>query len=176
MPRKRKTPTPAEVEQEIADLLDSWGEEAYQLIHEGHKQYDAAIRKKSRGLSPLTANDLFILQDLSAKVKYNHYKKYKTLKTKLKKAQEHNKSTPVVLESSRDEVTQSKSSQITVGSSRRELEQRDMGLKKSTMKELVTISRRSRSFSVREDTERGVRDDMREIIRGRIRGRRRNKS
>ena len=171
MPRKRKTPTPTEVEQEIADLLDSWGEEAYQLIHEGHKQYDAAIRKIS-GLSPLTANDLFILQDLSAKVKYNHYKKYKTLKTKLKKAQEHNKSTPVVLESSRDEVTQSKSSQITVGSSRRELEQRDMGPKKSTMKELVPISRRSRSFSVREDTERGVRDDMREIIRGR----RRNKS
>eukprot|EP00578_Thalassiosira_sp_NH16_P015528 CAMPEP_0181128510 /NCGR_PEP_ID=MMETSP1071-20121207/28806_1 /TAXON_ID=35127 /ORGANISM="Thalassiosira sp., Strain NH16" /LENGTH=168 /DNA_ID=CAMNT_0023214393 /DNA_START=331 /DNA_END=834 /DNA_ORIENTATION=- len=168
MPRERKTPTPAEVEQEIADLLDSWGEEAYQLIHEGHKQYDAAIRKKSRGLSPLTANDLFILQDLSAKVKYDHYKKYKTLKTKLKKAQEeHNKSKPVVLESSRDEVTQSKSSQmITVGSSRRELEQRDMGPKKSTMKELVPISRRSRSFSVREDTERGVRDDMREIIRG----------
>jgi len=51
MPRKRKTPTPAEVEQEIADLLDSWGEEAYQRIHEGHKQYDAAIRKISRPFS-----------------------------------------------------------------------------------------------------------------------------
>ncbi len=170
MPRKRKTPTPAEVEQEIADLLASWGE-AYQIIHEGHKQYDAAIRKKSRGLSPLTANDLFILQDLSAKVKYSHYKKYKTLKTKLKKAQEHNKSTPVVLESSRHDLTQSKSSQITVGSSRLELEQRDMGPKKSTMKKLAPISWLELGSM---DTERGVRDDMREIIRSR--SRRRNKS
>ena len=93
----------------------------------------------------MTANDLFILQDVSAKVKYNHYKKYKTLKTKLKKAQEHNKSTPVVLESFRHEVTQNKSSQLIVGSSRRELEQRDMGPKKSTMKELLPISRQARS-------------------------------
>ena len=74
----------------------------------------------------MTANDLFILQDLSAKVKYNHYKKYYTLKTKLKKAKKDFESTPV-------------------GSSRRELEQRDMGPKKSTMKELLPISRQARS-------------------------------
>ena len=74
----------------------------------------------------MTVEDNRILQNVSLRVKYDLYKKYYTLKTKLKKAKKDFESTQV-------------------GSSRRELEQRDMGPKKSTMKELLPISRQARS-------------------------------
>ena len=132
MARKKKTPTPSEVELEIECLLSSWAD-ALEIVHDGHKKYQAVLTKKSRylskkskGCSPLTVEDNRILQNVSLRVKYDLYKKYYTLKTKLKKAKKDFESTPV-------------------GSSRRELEQRDMGPKKSTMKELLPISRQARS-------------------------------
>ena len=94
MARTTKTPTPSEVELEIVHLLRGWGDDL-QTIHEGFKQYQAALMKKSRfsnkklkGRSPLTMQDHRILQDPSLKAKYHHYKKYNTMKTKLKKAQQ----------------------------------------------------------------------------------------
>ena len=94
MARTKKTPTPSEVELEIERLLRGWGDDL-QIIHEGYKQYQAVLMKKSRflnkklkGPSPLTIQDHRILQDPSLKAKYHHYKKYNTMKTKLKKAQQ----------------------------------------------------------------------------------------
>ena len=94
MARTKKTPTPSEVELEIVHLLRGWGDDL-QTIHEGYKQYQAVLMKKSRflnkklkGRSPLTTQDHRILQDPSLKAKYHHYKKYNTMKTKLKKAQQ----------------------------------------------------------------------------------------
>ena len=85
---KKPPPTPAEVEQEIADLLASWGD-AFEIIHEGHKKYHAIMAKKTKGRSPLTIEDHFILGDKSLKAKYSQYGKYNTLKAKLKKAQKN---------------------------------------------------------------------------------------
>ena len=98
--RTKKTPTPSEVELEIVHLLRGWGDDL-QTIHEGYKQYQAVLMKKSRflnkklkGRSPLTIQDHRILQDPSLKAKYHHYKKYNTLKTKLKTALQDFESTP----------------------------------------------------------------------------------
>ena len=112
MARKKKTPTPSEVELEIECLLSSWAD-ALEIVHDGHKKYQAVLTKKSRylskkskGCSPLTVEDNRILQDVSLKCKYDLYKKYYTLKTKLKKAKKDFESTPIILESSRRELAQ----------------------------------------------------------------------
>ena len=112
MARKKKTPTPSEVELEIECLLSSWAD-ALEIVHDGHKKYQAVLTKKScylskksKGCSPLTVQHNRILQDVSLKIKYKYYKKYNTLKTKLKKAKKDFESTPIILESSRRELAQ----------------------------------------------------------------------
>ena len=54
----------------------------------------------------MTVEDNRILQNVSLRVKYDLYKKYYTLKTKLKKAKKDFESTPIILESSRRELAQ----------------------------------------------------------------------
>ena len=54
----------------------------------------------------MTVEDNRILQNVSLRVKYDLYKKYYKLKTKLKKAKKDFESTPIILESSRRELAQ----------------------------------------------------------------------
>ena len=68
-------PTPAEVEQEIVDLLASWIGRSLPNYPQRTQVVRCCYRKKSRGLYHLTANDFLILQDVSAKVKYHRNKK-----------------------------------------------------------------------------------------------------
>ena len=95
--RKKKPPsTPVEFEQEIVNLIASWGD-TIDIIHGGCKKHHHAINKKNWGCSPLTIEDHFILGNLSLKVKYNHYYIYNTQKKNLSKAKKNSTSTPTVL-------------------------------------------------------------------------------
>ena len=167
MARKKKTPTPSEVELEIECLLSSWAD-ALEIVHDGHKKYQAVLTKKSRylskkskGCSPLTVEDNRILQDVSLKCKYDLYKKYYTLKTKLKKAKKDFESTPIILESSRRELAQMRTEPVKSDRARevevepvksdlaREVEERNRRESRAREVEVEKRNRRKRIYDER---------------------------